>query len=53
MNNYPPSIARFKQLVELKDYRPTTKASYVRCLWRLAEHFDCDPASLGENQVRQ
>ncbi len=53
MNNYPPSITQFKQLVELKDYRPPTKAAYVRCLWRLAEHFDRDPATLSENQVRQ
>jgi integrase/recombinase XerD len=53
MNTCPPSITQFKQLVELKDYRPPTKVSYVRCLWRLAEHFDCDPASLSESQVRQ
>jgi site-specific recombinase XerD len=53
MNTCPPSITQFKQLVELKDYRPPTKVSYVRCLWRLAEHFDCDPANLSENQVRQ
>jgi site-specific recombinase XerD len=53
MNNYPSSITQFKQLVELKDYRPATKKEYVRCLWKLAEHFECDPAQLSENQVRQ
>jgi integrase/recombinase XerD len=54
MTNYThPSILNFKQLVELKDYRPPTKKEYVRCVWKLAEHFDCDPASLSENQVRQ
>jgi integrase/recombinase XerD len=54
MTNYThPSILKFNQLVELKDYRPPTKKEYVRCVWKLAEHFDCDPASLSENQVRQ
>jgi site-specific recombinase XerD len=47
------SITQFKQLVELKDYRPPTKKEYVRCVWKLAEHFECDPATLSENQVRQ
>jgi site-specific recombinase XerD len=51
-NNYS-SITQFKQLVELKDYRPPTKKEYVRCGWKLAEHFDCDPAALSENQLRQ
>jgi integrase/recombinase XerD len=54
MTNYThPSILKFKQLVELKDYRLPTKKEYVRCVWKLAEHFDGDPASLNENQVRQ
>lgn len=54
MTNYThPSILNFKQLVELKDYRPATKKEYVRCVWKLAEHFDCEPAKLTENQVRQ
>lgn len=52
-NNTHPSILKFKQLVELKDYRLPTKKEYVRNVWKLAEHFDCDPASLSENQVRQ
>ena len=54
MTNYThPSILKFKQLVELKDYRLPTKKEYVRYVWKLAAHFDCDPASLSENKVRQ
>jgi integrase len=52
MNTYP-SIIQFKQLVELKAYRTDTKNSYVRYVWKLAEHFDCDPATLTEDQLRQ
>ena len=50
--NYP-SIAKFQQFVELKDYRPPTKKEYVRKVCKLAEHFQCDPATLTENQLRQ
>lgn len=50
--NYP-SISQFQQLVELKDYRPATKKEYVRYVCKLAEHFQCDPATLTENQLRQ
>lgn len=50
--NYP-SISQFQQLVELKDYRPATKKEYVRYVRKLAEHFQCDPATLSENQIRQ
>ena len=50
--NYP-SIAKFQQLVELKDYRPPTKKEYVRYVRKLAEHVQCDPATLTENQVRE
>jgi integrase/recombinase XerD len=50
--NYP-SILQFQQLVELKDYRPATKKEYVRYVCKLAEHFQCDPASLSENQIRE
>jgi integrase/recombinase XerD len=50
--NYP-SITQFQQLVELKDYRPPTKKEYVRYVRKLAEHFQCDPASLCEDQIRQ
>ncbi len=47
------SITQFKQLVELKDFRPATKKEYVRCLWKLTEHFETDPATLTEDQLRQ
>jgi integrase/recombinase XerD len=50
--NYP-SIAKFQQLVELKDYRPPTRKEYVRYVRKLAEHCQCDPATLTENQVRE
>jgi len=50
--NYP-SISQFQQLVELKDYRPATKKEYVRNVRKLAEHFQCDPATLTENQIRE
>ena len=52
MNTHYPSIAKFQQLVELKDYKPPTKKEYVRCVRRLADHFQCDPATLAEDQVR-
>jgi site-specific recombinase XerD len=48
-----PSITKFQQFVELKDYRPATKEEYVRYVCKLAEHFQCDPATLTENQLRQ
>ncbi len=39
MINYPyPSIAKFADLVQLKDYRPPTKKEYVRYLRRFADH---------------
>lgn len=50
--NYP-SITQFQQLVELKDYREPTRKEYVRYVRKLAEHFQCDPATLTEDQVRQ
>ena len=50
--NYP-SITQFQQLVELKDYRKPTKKEYVRYVRKLAEHFQCDPATLTENQLRE
>jgi integrase/recombinase XerD len=50
--NYP-SISKFQQLVELKDYRPATKKEYVRYVCKLAEHFQCDPVTLTENQIRE
>jgi len=47
------SITQFAQFVELKDYRPATKKEYVRYVCKLAEHFQSDPASLSENQLRE
>src|SRR6266850_4900869 len=49
--NYP-SIAKFQQFVELKDYRPPTKKEYVRYVRKCAEHFGCDPLTLSEDQLR-
>ena len=50
--NYP-SITQFQQHVELKDFRKPTKKEYVRYVRKLAEHFQCDPATLTEDQLRQ
>src|SRR5260370_40465960 len=47
--NYP-SITQFQQLVELKDFRKPTKKEYVRYVRKLAEHFQCDPATLAQEQ---
>ena len=46
------SIAKFAQFVQLKDYRAPTKKEYVRYLLRLADHYQCDPAALTEDQIR-
>ncbi len=43
-----PSIAKFQEHVQLKDYRPRTKKEYVRYVRRLADHFQRDPATLSE-----
>jgi len=48
-----PCIAQFKSVVELKDFRPNTKKEYVRYLCKLAEHFQADPATLSQDQVRE
>lgn len=47
-----PSITKFRDLVELKDFRPPTKKEYVRYVRRLGDHFQCDPATLSEDQLR-
>lgn len=52
MINYS-SITQFQNLVELKDYREPTRKEYVRYVRKLAEHFQCDPATLCEDQIRQ
>ena len=48
-----PSISKFQQFVELKDFRPPTKKEYVRYVRKCAEHFACDPLTLTEDQLRQ
>jgi hypothetical protein len=53
MNIDYPSITKFRDLVELKDFQPATKKEYVRYLRRLADHFQSDPATLCEDQLRQ
>ena len=48
-----PSIAKFQQLVQLKDYRPPTKKEYVRYLRRWADHLQRDPATASEDDLRR
>lgn len=50
MNIDTLSIAKFNELVELKDFKPPTKKEYVRYLRRLSDHFKCDPATLDSVQ---
>ncbi len=52
MNIDYPSLIRFRQFVELKDFKPPTKKEYVRYVRRLSDHFNCDPATLMEDQLR-
>lgn len=52
MNIDHPSVQKFSQLVELKDFKPPTKKEYVRCVRRLSDHFHGDPAALCEDQIR-
>ena len=47
-----PSITAFGDFVELKDLRPRTKTEYLRHIRKLAEHCQCDPATLPEARVR-
>jgi integrase/recombinase XerD len=47
------SITKFQELVELKDYRPPTKKEYVRYVRKCAAHFQCDPATLTEDHLRE
>jgi site-specific recombinase XerD len=51
MINYP-SISKFTAFVQLKDFRAPTKKEYVRYVRRLGDHYQCDPATLTEEQVR-
>src|SRR6185436_11702525 len=52
MHNTYPSITKFQQFVELKDFRPPTKMEYVRYVRKCAEHFKCDPLTLTQDQLR-
>jgi site-specific recombinase XerD len=52
MNPDYSSIIRFREFVELKDFKPPTKKEYVRYVRRLADHFHRDPATLSEDQLR-
>ena len=45
-------IQQFTQFVHLKDLRPATRTEYVRYVRRLGDHFQCDPATLSQAQVR-
>ena len=47
-----PSLAKFSDFVQLKDYRQPTKDEYVRYVLKLGEHYQCDPATLSEDQLR-
>ncbi len=53
MNSDCSSITKFHQLVEPKDFKPATKKEYVRYVRRLSDRFQCDPATLTEDQLRQ
>lgn len=52
INSNVPSIATFAAFVQLKDYRQPTKKEYVRYVRRLGDHYQCDPATLSEDQIR-
>lgn len=47
-----PSLAKFTNFVQRKDYRQPTKDEYVRYVRKLGEHYACGPATLTEDQVR-
>jgi integrase len=47
-----PSLTKFAAFVQLKDYRQPTKDEYVRYVRKLGEHFQCDPLTLSEDQLR-
>ncbi len=51
MQTYP-SITKFGAFVQLKDFRAPTKKEYIRYVRKCAEHFQADPLTLTEDQVR-
>jgi site-specific recombinase XerD len=50
--NTHTSITKFTAFVQLKDFRGPTKKEYVRYVRRLGDHYQCDPATLTEDQLR-
>jgi len=50
--NDSPSITKFAAFVHLKDFRGPTKKEYVRYVRRRGDHYQCDPATLTEDQIR-
>lgn len=48
----PPSITKFAAFVQLKDFRGPTQKEYVRYVRKCGEHFQCDPLTLTEDQLR-
>jgi integrase/recombinase XerD len=47
-----PSLTKFAAFVQLKDFRGPTKKEYVRYVRKCGEHFQCDPLTLAEDQLR-
>jgi integrase/recombinase XerD len=48
-----PSMRSFAELLALRYELSRTRQSYYRQLRLLMEHFECDPSTLGEEQVRE
>jgi site-specific recombinase XerD len=46
-----PSLAEYARLLVLRYDRLRTRHSYYRDMRLVAEHFDCDPATLSESQL--
>ena len=47
-----PSMAEYAQLLVLRHNHPRTRHAYYRQLRLIMDHFNCDPASLSEAQLR-
>ena len=52
INSTFPSLTKFAAFVQLKDFRGPTKKEYVRYVRKCGEHFQCDPLTLTEDQLR-
>jgi integrase/recombinase XerD len=48
-----PSIEQFQTFVQLQDFSSRTRREYLRYVRRLADHFQRDPASLAEDELRR